>query len=449
MKKVITYGTFDLFHEGHLNLLKRARALGDFLIVGVTGSAYDFERGKLNVQQTVSERIKSVENSGLADQIIVEEHEGQKVHDVQKYGIDVFTVGSDWEGKFDYLKEFCDVIYLPRTPGVSSTEVRLEKAKLVRLGIIGHGRIAKRFISEAKFVSGVEIVSVLGRKLERVRPFAIDNSIEQSYEEFDEFIDTVDAVYIASPHDTHFPFALSCLEVGRHVLVEKPMCFSEDHAKALQSMAEVQGLVLMEAVKTAYCPGFIRLINAAKSHHIGKVRHVDATFTKLIPAAGRELSAERFAGAFAELATYPLLVAAKIFGTEFKDIRFVVLQDEGGKCDLFVKFELIYSSGVFGGIVGLGVKSEGDLRICGESGYIYAPAPWWLTEYFEIRREDPSAKKKFAVDFQGDGLRYELAAFVSRINGHGKEVELSGKESLFFARVFQCFFESTEAVTLQ
>jgi len=96
MKTVITYGTFDLLHTGHVNLLKRARALGDRLIVGVTTDSYDQSRGKLNVLESLEERVENVRKTGLADLIITEELEGQKLHDIQKYGADIFVIGSDW-----------------------------------------------------------------------------------------------------------------------------------------------------------------------------------------------------------------------------------------------------------------------------------------------------------------------------------------------------------------
>ena len=121
MKRVITYGTFDLFHEGHLRLLERAKKLGDYLIVGVTTDNYDVTRGKLNVQQSAVERVQAVKDTGLADEIILEDYEGQKIDDVQRYNIDVFAIGSDWMGQFDYLNEYCDVVYLERTKGIYST----------------------------------------------------------------------------------------------------------------------------------------------------------------------------------------------------------------------------------------------------------------------------------------------------------------------------------------
>ncbi len=114
--KVITYGTYDLLHQGHVNLLRRAKELGDYLIVGVTSDSFDLERGKLNVRNNVLERVEAVRRTGYADEIIIEDYVGQKIDDIQRYDVDIFAIGSDWEGKFDYLNEFCKVVYLPHAP---------------------------------------------------------------------------------------------------------------------------------------------------------------------------------------------------------------------------------------------------------------------------------------------------------------------------------------------
>ena len=129
MKKVITYGTYDLLHEGHINLLRRAKALGDYLIVGVTNDSFDRERGKLNVRDNVLDRVEAIKATGLADQIIIEDYIGQKIDDIQKYNVDIFAIGSDWEGKFDFLKDYCEVVYLPRTPEISTTQIKKDLGK--------------------------------------------------------------------------------------------------------------------------------------------------------------------------------------------------------------------------------------------------------------------------------------------------------------------------------
>ena len=132
--------TFDLLHEGHIRLLQRAKALGDYLVVGVTTNDFDKTRGKINVQQSLMERIEAVRATGLADEIIIEEYEGQKIDDILRNDIDIFTVGSDWTGKFDYLNKYCKVVYLERTAGISSSLIRSRKAKQ-RIGFIGQSNI--------------------------------------------------------------------------------------------------------------------------------------------------------------------------------------------------------------------------------------------------------------------------------------------------------------------
>ena len=160
MKKVITYGTYDLLHQGHINLLRRAKELGDYLIVGVTSDSFDIGRGKLNVRNNVLERVEAVKATGYADEVIIEDYLGQKIDDIQRYNIDIFAIGSDWEGKFDYLNEYCKVVYLPRTEGISSTQLREESQDIFRIGVVGSGRIARRFVPEAGVVNGALVSAV-------------------------------------------------------------------------------------------------------------------------------------------------------------------------------------------------------------------------------------------------------------------------------------------------
>ena len=222
MTRVITYGTFDLFHDGHRRLLERAKTLGDDLIVGVTTDNYDDSRGKLNVQQSLMQRIRNVQDSGLADEIIIEEYEGQKVQDIQKYKVDIFAIGSDWLGKFDYLNDYCDVVYLDRTKGVSSTQLRNESAGVLRVGIVGAGRIAARFVEEARYVSGVSVEAVFSRNL--TAPESVRGTLRTAVGErhLRRPATVVDAMYIASPHASHYEYAIRAIEAGVHVLCEKP-----------------------------------------------------------------------------------------------------------------------------------------------------------------------------------------------------------------------------------
>lgn len=415
MIKVITYGTFDLFHQGHINLLKRAKQLGDYLVVGVTSDSYDRERGKLNVQESLVKRIQNIKDSGLADEIIIEEYEGQKVVDIEKYDIDKFVIGSDWIGKFDYLKQFCEVIYLERTKGISSTELRNQKNNILKIGIIGSGRIAKRFVKEARYVSGVNIEGVLSRNEENCKNFAKENELNFYSIDYEEFIKKVDAVYIATPHKTHYEYIKKSLELKKHVLCEKPMVLSKNEAIELYNLAKEKKVVLLEAIKTAYCPAYEKMMSIAKSGVIGEIKDIEACFTKLVSGNIRELEKDEAGGSVTELATYPLLPIIELLGKP-NDVEFYSYFDENRNVDLYTKIFLKYSKELTAiAKVGLGVKSEGELIISGTKGYIYVPAPWWKTEYFEVRFEDLSKNKKCFYKFEEDGLRYELAEFLKLI----------------------------------
>lgn len=441
MKKVITYGTFDLFHDGHYRLLKRAKELGDYLIVGVTTEHFDEARGKVNVIDSVLQRVENVRKTGLADEIIIEDHEGQKIEDIQKYGVDIFTVGSDWVGTFDYLNAFCKVIYLERTPNVSSTMKRKDRFQIVRIGIVGTGRIAPRFVSEAKFVSGMSIVCAYNPEKESGERFEKNYGIKTYSENYDEFLEQVDAVYIASPNETHYDYTKMALEKDKHVLCEKPMAFTKRESEELYQLAKENGKVLLEAVKAAYCPGFQQLINIARSGKIGEIRDVEACFTRLANPVSRERTDAKYGGAYLEFGSYVLLPIIKLLGKDYKEVRIDSILGEDG-IDLYTKIQLIYENAMATGKTGVGVKSEGQLVIAGTKGYILSESPWWLTKKFVVRYEDSSIIETYEPNFQGDGLRYEINEFVSKINGYSKNgYKLTAEESIVMAEITEKFME--------
>lgn len=128
MKKVLTYGTFDLIHRGHINILKRAKTLGDYLIVGISSDEFNALKGKKSYY-TFEERKYILEAIRYVDLVIKEDHWEQKKSDIKEHGIDVFVMGDDWEGKFDELKELCEVVYLPRTENISTTKIKNDLKK--------------------------------------------------------------------------------------------------------------------------------------------------------------------------------------------------------------------------------------------------------------------------------------------------------------------------------
>jgi len=279
MVKVITYGTYDLLHYGHIRLLERAKALGDYLIVGVTSDTFDRERGKINVQQSLMERVEAVRATGIADEIIIEEYEGQKIDDIKRLDVDIFTVGSDWRGKFDYLNAYCKVVYLDRTQGVSSTEIRSEQ-QVVRLGLIGESPILNKIDRESQFVNGLEA----GKVFSLNDQYLSENlqAAEKQAASFQELLDESDALYVISAPSKHYAQIKEALEAGKHVLCESPITLQPQQWKELKGIAKDKKVVLMDSIKTAYSVAYYRLLLLAKGGIIGDIMSVDATCTSLV-----------------------------------------------------------------------------------------------------------------------------------------------------------------------
>ena len=424
---VITYGTFDVLHQGHINLLRRAKELGDWLIVGVTTDNFDLERGKLNTRDSVMKRVQAVKDTGYADEVIIEEYKGQKIDDIQKYNVDVFAIGSDWEGYFDYLKEYCEVVYLPRTQGISSTMLR-ESQISVRIGVIGTGSIARRFVPEASFVSGNKISAAYNPDTEACRDFCRTFGIGTAASSLEELLANCDAVYVASPHYTHFEYAKAALEAGKDVFCETPFVLHLAEAKELYAIAEAKRRTLMVAHKTAYCPAFRHLVTMLKSGVIGKIVDINASVTTLTDERSVKLDHNRFGGSMNENACFPLLPILKLLGQDVRNINFYSIMKND--VDMYTKAVFRYDNATASFQVGLGAKTEGNMVISGTKGYIYVPAPWWKTDYFEQRFEDQNLNRKCFFPFMGEGLRYEIREFISHILNPDQSLYLLTKEEI-------------------
>lgn len=394
MVKVITYGTFDHLHQGHINLLKRAKSLGDYLIVGVTTENFDIIRGKINVQQPLMERIEAVKDLGIADEVFPEEYEGQKIDDIKRYGVDIFAIGSDWIGKFDYLKEYCEVVYLPRTKGISSTQIRSKE--ILKLGIIGDDPAAKKLANEVAFVDGLEV---------NPNASTIENTIKEN-----------DVIYVACRPYKRYQIIKKALEMGKHIISESPIATTLEGAKELFDLAQANNLCLYDSIKTAYSLAFSRLVLLVKSGIIGDVKSIDSTCTS--QELYEWLRDNKYSTSFPSWGSIGLLPVLKILGLNYITVQFLTLDSENMK-DIFTKITFNYGNAVATVNVGIGVKSESDLRIAGTKGYIYVPSPWWKTEYFEVRFEDPNKNRRYFYKLEGEGLRTELVHFVRTIHENG------------------------------
>ena len=438
MKKVITYGTYDLLHYGHIRLLERAKALGDYLIVGVTADGFDLARGKINVQQSLMERIEAVKATGLADEILVEEYEGQKIDDVRRLGVDIFTVGSDWKGHFDYLKEYCNVIYLDRTEGVSSSEIRAEKQD-TRIGLIGESAVLNKFASECHYVNGISITGICTKDSsdfsnELLSLPVVTNSI-------DELLTVCDAVYIASHPSRHFEQVKVALQTGKHVLCESPIAISVKDNHELTHLAKEHHLVLMDSLKTAYSTAYNRMLLLIKSGIIGEVKSVDSTCTSLSDLERRDgkptINTWNSICAWGPTAMLPIF---QLLGVNYinKQITSHIIAKD---FDTFTKIAFIYPNAVASLKVGKGVKSEGELIISGTKGYIYVPAPWWKTDYFEVRYENPANNKRYFYQLDGEGIRYQIVSFLRCIQNGARYTYLSQEDSNAIINVIERFYK--------
>lgn len=438
MTKVITYGTYDMLHFGHIRLLERAKALGDYLIVGVTADDFDRKRGKINVQQSLMERIEAVRATGLADEIIVEEYEGQKIDDIRRYHVDIFAIGSDWVGAFDYLREYCQVIYLPRTQGVSSSEIRAEQHRIC-LGLVGEADYLVKFIRECDFVNGVHITGVCCDETAEIARLC---SCELVTTELPPLLEQVDALYITSHPTRHYEQIKLALEAGKHVLCEAPIALTEAECEELFRLAAAKNCILSEALKTAYSTAFTRLILLIKGGVIGKPIAVDAVCTSLkdLDAISPE-QLDKFWNTICAWGPTAMLPIFQLFGTEWTDCRITTkLLPAPAFFDAFTKIDFTYPDTVATVKVGKGVKSESELIISGTKGYIYVPAPWWKTDYFEVRYENPADNKRFFYQLSGEGIRNEIAAFVKMIHLGRGDYYIAEDVSRAFSRILSKFY---------
>ena len=440
MVKVITYGTYDLFHYGHQRLLERAKALGDYLIVGVTADDFDKARGKINVQQTLMERMEAVKATGIADEVIVEEYEGQKIDDIMRYGIDIFAIGSDWVGYFDYLKEYCQVVYLERTAGVSSSELRAEKREL-KLGLVGESAFLNKFETESQYVNGVKILGLCTSPSLCTGMSDALKSLPCVTDSYDVLLNEVDAVYIVSKPQDHYNQIKKALELGKHVLCDPPIALSVREWQELNTLAKEKNLILMDAIRTAYSTAYYRMLLLVKSGKIGTVMSVDSSCTSL---RDNDLTSEELKEKWNSICTWgpnAMLPIFQLLGTKFSQKCITShFEDESIMYDSFTKIAFVYPHAVASIKVGKGVKTEGELVISGTTGYIYVPAPWWKTEYFEIRREDPSQNKRYFYQLDGEGIRYELVSFLKAVQSGKNYSYIEDNVSEAFVKVVEDYY---------
>lgn len=420
MKKVITYGTFDLFHKGHYNILKRARAMGDYLIVGVTSESYDIERGKLNVRDGLITRIENVMKTGFADEIIIEEYQGQKVNDIIKYQADTLVIGSDWRGKFDYLKNYCDVVYLERTKNISSTQIREDNDVMNRIGIATDKVDDGGVLLESKYVSGVHCESVFSYDEDIAKGFYEKYDLNSYSVDYSEFLRDVEIVCIDMPYEKRYELVLEAIKKRKSVICGAPIIRDNEKLADLYKLAKKNKCVICEDVITVYLRAFTQLVWLINSNLIGKVISVKCSISPEV--LGRNVG-------LADTLMYPFCAIIKLMGKNYINVNCSEIKDSSGEA-LYHLIKIIYDNAVALVEVGDKVKVDNTMEIIGENGSISIPDNWWNTGYFETRLKD-NTTKRYSFNFDGNGFRYLLQELMIMKKDHRYEcTRIFNEESL-------------------
>ena len=429
MKKVITYGTFDMFHNGHLNILKRAKSYGDYLIVVVTGENYDLGRGKLSVHETLAERIRSVEETGLADKIIVEEYLGQKIADIRRYGVDVFVIGDDWKGKFDHLNAYCQVVYLPRTQGVSSAQIRHDTFGQYRIGVVTDTADADEIASECAAAACFSISGVYSENASVAAKFSMRNKVPAE-PTLAGLLSGSDVLFVRTDLKTRAAYIREALYQSIHVIADAPFAPTLQEQKELLRLADENGVLLSENLTMPHIYIFNQLLWIARGGLIGPVRSIRAGIQDL---GDPESSVESLLSAV-------LCPVLKILGSNIRRIsgdafqlklEFVNQPPRDGSAMLGTAPEAF-------SVVQIGDGAKEALEIQGDNGTIRAGRHWWRGDYFEIERPGKADPERYSTGYDGNGLKYVLKDFGDALRtGNRRPVTLTREESERIAEIME------------
>lgn len=253
--------------------------------------------------------------------------------------------------------------------------------------------------------------------------------LEFNTDKYNKLLKNVDSVYINTELEKHYDLITKALNSNKHVLCESPICEDEKKTKELFELAKQKNLILMEAIKTAYSTAYQRLILLVKAGKIGNVVSIDAVCTDMSKSEKKDFNVK----SFQNWGPNALLPIFQILGTYYKDYRIIShFNDEEKKQDSFTKIDFIYKNATASIKVAEGAKSEGELIITGTKGYIYVPAPWWKTDYFEIRYENPENNRRYFYQLDGEGIRYEWVSFLKMINAY---TEGTAEESTYINNI--------------
>lgn len=427
MKKVITYGTFDLFHEGHYNILKRAKEYGDYLIVGVTGENYDVGRGKLFVHDTLAERIENVQNTGLVDKVIVEEYLGQKITDITKYNVDTFVIGDDWKGKFDHLSRYCNMVYLERTKGVSSTQLRAKSFTGSTIGMYTDILDDNQIIEEAPLAKRFEISGVYSDEDAIKSRLKQQYNLPKAFDSYQEMLDECDIAYIHCDQDKRPMLVEKALLAGKHVICDSPFSCTLAEQEKLLALAKEKEVILFDNIKMVHIFVFNQLLWMTQGGLIGDI----LSFHCSISRNDRNRS-----NIFYDLLVLALCPMLKIMGQDYSKLDINVTKENGQIEFASLVFKYDNKTAVLN--VGNKVRVKNQLEIIGTDGTIHAGENWWRGKYFELSKPDEDESQIYNTNFEGNGFKYLLKVMADMLeDGRLESRGIFEDESLKMAEIVE------------
>ncbi|MBE6507831.1 MAG: glycerol-3-phosphate cytidyltransferase [Methanobrevibacter sp.] len=427
MKKIITYGTFDLFHKGHYNILKRAKEYGDYLIVGVTGENYDIGRGKLNVHDSLATRIENVQKTGFADEIIVEEYLGQKIGDIIRYDIDAFVIGDDWKGKFDHLSKYCNMVYMERTKGISSTKIREETFNQYDIGIICDYLDDNELVKEAKLVNGFEVKNIFCEDKNLLAAFKEKYAIENSFDTYEDMIQASDIVFVRCAISDRVEYIKKALNAGKHVIYDCPATFNSQIMKELFDLAKENNVILMENIKMVHIYVFNQLLWMTQAGLIGDILSFNCSISK---------NDSSRSNLFYDLSTTTLLPMLKIMGCDYEKADIQVNKD-GDEIE-FASMNFVYPKGRALINVGDKIRVDNQLEIIGTKGTIRMRGDWWRCKSFELHTPGSNDVQLFNTNFEGNGFKYLVKAMSTMLeNGRVDTKSITKSELIKIVEILE------------
>ena len=411
MKKVITYGTFDLFHQGHYNILKRAKDYGDYLIVGVTGENYDIRRGKLSVHDSLAQRIENVYKTGLVDEIIVEEYLGQKIGDILRYGVDTFVIGDDWKGKFDHLSKYCNMVYLERTQGISSTQIRENSFRIYSIGIVTDSNNDNQIVKESKRISGFEVKSCYSENREVAKRFSETFDIDNNCSTFDDLIELSDIIYVRNAVEDREKYIRLALSAGRHVIADPPFAMSERELEELYRIADAKNVVLIENTKMNHIYVFNQLLWMTQGGLIGDVLSFNCSISRI----------DKFrTNLFYDLLSYALSLMLKIMGLDYASSDIKLNKGSDGTIN-FASIHFDYEDARATLNIGDKIRVSNQFEIIGTEGTIRGRGNWWRGDYFEIEKPDQDELEIYNTNYTCNGFKYLLKDLYNMLENGRRE----------------------------